>query len=68
MFQVDITHAAVVITGLIVWLAGLQFDRNRMKKDIDKLEVKQDNHEGNVLKKLSILEQSLARIEGKLSK
>jgi hypothetical protein len=41
--QIDIIQLVLVLGSLIVWLAGLQYDRNRTKKDVTEMKHQQEN-------------------------
>jgi hypothetical protein len=61
-----ITFGALVI-GHIVWLIRLEGKTNYNERAIEKLEVKHDALDNKIVEKLSVIEKSLAKIEGRLS-
>lgn len=63
---IDPIQAVIVITSLVAWFARLEFKTSANEKQIDKMVTNHDNLESKLLEKLSVVEQSLARIEGRL--
>lgn len=62
-----IATLVVIVIGFIVWLALLGGRITRAEKDIEKLEKKHDALESLIFEKLSKIEVSLGKIEGRLS-
>ena len=63
---IDPIQAVIVITSLVAWFARLEFKTSSNEKHIEKMIADHDNLESKLMEKLSIVEQSLARIEGRL--
>jgi hypothetical protein len=63
---IDPIQAVIVITSLVAWFARLEFKTSSNEKQIDKIILNHESLENKVIEKLSIVEQSLARIEGRL--
>lgn len=63
---IDPFQAIVVITSLVAWFARLEFKTSSNEKQIDKIITNHDSLEQKVLEKLSVVEKTLARIEGRL--
>lgn len=74
----DALTIGVLVVGFIVWLIRLegiaQQNRERIvevdaksSKAIEKLEVKHEALDSKIVDKLSVIEKSLAKIEGRLS-
>lgn len=68
----------VLVVGVVVWLIRLEgkIKNNSDKieavetnhtREIDKLEIRQEALENKIFDKLSVIEKSLAKIEGRLS-
>lgn len=65
---IEATCAVVsLVVALIVWLIRLEGKANTNEKAIEKLEVKHDALDSKIVDKLSVIEKSLAKIEGRLS-
>lgn len=65
---IDPIQAIIVITSLVAWFARLEFKTSSNEKEIDKIIQNHDGLEQKILDKISIVEQSLARIEGRLER
>ena len=63
---IDPIQAVLVITSLVAWFARLEFKTSANEKQIDKIIDNHESLESKVIEKLSVVEQSLARIEGRL--
>lgn len=63
----DVVTIGVLVIGLVVWLIRLEGKANYNEKAIEKLEVKHEALDSKIVDKLSVIEKSLAKIEGRLS-
>lgn len=65
-FKADLWQVIVTIVGLVVWFTRLEAKTTRNETDIDRLSKKHDALESELIKDLSEVKQSLARIEGQI--
>lgn len=63
---VSLFGIAVVLVGFIVWLIRLEGKTNYNERMIEKLEIKHDALDNKIVEKLSVIEKSLAKIEGRI--
>ena len=75
MMQVNPTQIILTIVGLVVWFTRLEAKTNNNQRDIDKQDIliaklkeKHETLESELIKELGEVKQTLARIEGQLSK
>ena len=65
--SIDPLAILAAFVGLVVWFSRLESKTNRNEKDIEKIEKKHDTLENELMKDISDVKQSLARIEGVFS-
>jgi len=53
--------------GLMIWLVRLEGKLRYTEDSLTKLEVKHDALDNKIVEKLSLIEKSLARLEGRLN-
>lgn len=75
MMQVNPTQILLAFIGLIVWFTRLEAKTESNKREIDKQDIviaklkeKHETLESELIKELGEVKQTLARIEGQLSK
>lgn len=65
--SLELLKAIIPIVGFIFWLSRLEFMTKQNKHDIAMIWRKHDDLDKMVMDKLSKIESSLSRIEGRLS-
>lgn len=75
MIQINPTQIILAIVGLIIWFTRLEARTNSNQRDIEKQDIiiaklkeKHETLESELIKELGEVKQTLARIEGQLSK
>jgi len=63
----EVLKLGIALIGFIAWLVRLEFVTKQNKYDVAMLWKKHDDLDKTVMEKLSKIESSLARIEGRLS-
>jgi hypothetical protein len=64
--KTDIITLGATFIGFVVWLVRLEGKVYYNEKQIDELQIKHENLDSELVKKLSALETAIARVEGYL--
>ena len=66
-FMRDVFPIGMPVIGLVVWLIRLEGKTNYAARGLEKLETRHEALESKIVEKLSVIEKSIAKIEGWLS-
>lgn len=62
----DWLEIAALVVGVVIWLIRLEGKVKYLERDLDILTIKHNDLDSKLLERISKIEQSLARIEGRL--